>query len=257
MKITIVGCGKMGSWIAKELAKENEVSVYDVNKSKIGSIGNVKNLNDLEEIKQFEPEVLINAVTLQNTIKAFDEIVKYLPENCILADVTSIKSGLPDYYKKCSFKFVSVHPMFGPTFATMESLREENAIIIKEGDEQGKSLFQKLFSSLNIRIFDYSFKEHDEMMAYSLTTPFVSSMVFAACMDSTAVPGSTFARHRKIARGVLSEDDHLLAEILFNPNSLKQLEKITARLEFLKHVIKAKDYEETNGFFDKLRKNIG
>ena len=60
----------------------------------------------------------------------------------------------------------------------------------------------------------------------------------------------------KNAKGVLSEDDHLLAEILFNPKSLPQLEKITAKLEFLKHIIKAKDYEEAKRFFNKLRKNI-
>jgi hypothetical protein len=49
----------------------------------------------------------------------------------------------------------------------------------------------------------------------------------------------------------------LLAEILFNRYSLTQLEKVTARLEFLKHVIKGKDHDEAKKFFGMLRKNIG
>ena len=94
------------------------------------------------------------------------------------------------------------------------------------------------------------------MIAYSLTLPFASTMVFAACMDNTAVPGTTFRKHLEIARGLLSEDDYLLAEILFNPYSLAQLEKVTSRLDFLKHVILARDFEEAQRFFGNLRENI-
>ena len=59
-----------------------------------------------------------------------------------------------------------------------------------------------------------------------------------------------------IARSLLTEDDHLLAEILFNPHSLAELAKITSRLEFLKHIIKAQDGDEAREFFRRLRENI-
>ena len=108
-----------------------------------------------------------------------------------------------------------------------------------------------------MNIFECSFEEHDRTIAYSLTLPFASSLVFAACMDTSAVPGSTFKKHRDIARGLLSEDNFLLSEILFNPYSLNQLEKVAGRLEFLKHVIREKDEEEAHKFFQRLRENIG
>jgi prephenate dehydrogenase len=107
-----------------------------------------------------------------------------------------------------------------------------------------------------VNIFEFSFKAHDQMTAYSLSLPFASTLVFASCMKNTAVPGTTFKRHLTIAKGLLSEDDHLLAEILFNDFSLEQLENVTARLEFLKHVIRDRDYEEAQRFFNKLRENI-
>lgn len=254
MKILVIGAGKMGSWLAGELAKEHEVAVFDTDKTR--KVEKTVALATLEDVMNFNPGLLVNAASLQNTIAAFEDVTKYLPPNCIISDVASIKGQLPEYYAKGKHRFASVHPMFGPTFASLENLKKENAVIIKEGDEWAKNFFRQFFSSLGTKIFEYSFKEHDKMMAYSLTTPFTSSLVFAACMDNTAVPGTTFARHREIARGLLSEDNHLLAEVLFNPESISQLEKITSRLEFLKHVIKARDTEEIKRFLDKLRKNM-
>ncbi len=256
MKIAIMGIGNMGSWLAKELSKENEVAVFDLEHEKCSRINNAKVLSKVEEFSAFAPELAINAVTLQHTVKAFEELVKHISNGCVLVDVTSVKTGIPEFYKKSGFRFVSMHPMFGPTFANVEALENESLVIIKESDEQMAEFFRKFFKGLGLNLFEYTFKEHDEMMAYSLTLPFASTMVFAACLDKKSVPGTTFKKHMKIAKGLLSEDDHLLAEILFNPNSMKQLVNVTNRLEFLKHVIKGRDFEEAKKFFDKLRESI-
>jgi hypothetical protein len=53
-------------------------------------------------------------------------------------------------------------------------------------------------------------------------------MVFAICMNSATVPGTMFKKHLEIAKGLLSEDDDLLAEIIFSPHSLAKLEGVTA-----------------------------
>lgn len=257
MKIAILGAGKMGSWLVGQLRMENEVALYDRNEGRAEKVGGVRALRSLAELSDFAPQMMINAVSLQNTVAAFKEAAPHLPKGCIIADVASVKDGLPAYYSGCGFRFASVHPMFGPTFADMESVREENAVIISESDAEGAAFFRKFFGGLGVRVYDYSFKEHDQMMAYSLTTPFISSLVFASCVDRAAVPGTTFARHMKIAKGLLSEDDHLLCEVLFNPQSLPQLERITSRLEFLKHIIRSRDYDEARKFLDKLRKKIG
>ena len=257
MRIAILGAGKMGRWLAGQFCREHEVAVYDHGAGRAEHLQGVKALQALPELAGFSPQLLINAVSLQNTLEAFREAAPYLPKGCIIADVASVKDALPGYYSGCGFRFASVHPMFGPTFADMDSLREENAVIISESDPEGAGFFREFFEGLGVRTYDYSFREHDQMMAYSLTTPFISSLVFASCVDSTAVPGTTFARHMKIAKGLLSEEDHLLCEVLFNPHSLPQLDRITARLEYLKHIIKGRDREEAKKFLDKLRKKIG
>jgi len=256
MRIAIIGAGHMGSWLAQVLAKDNDVAAYDIDKAKTKRLKNVKVLGELNELSNFKPELLIDAVGIRETVSVFKSVESFLTKECVLCDVASVKGDIPEYYKNCGFRFASVHPMFGPTFANIESLKDENAILILESDPKIKALFKALFTSLDLRVFEFSFDEHDKMIAYSLTLPFASSMVFAACMESSAVPGTTFKKHLNIARGLLSEDDYLLADILFNKYSVQEIDKVTSRLEFIKHVIKGRDYEEAVKFFNKLRNNI-
>ena len=70
-------------------------------------------------------------------------------------------------------------------------------------------------------------------MAYSLSVPFASTLVFASIMKHQDAPGTTFKKHMAIARGLLSEDDYLLTEILFNPKTPAQIDNIVATLTHL------------------------
>jgi len=257
MRIAIIGAGNMGSWLVESLCLDYEVGVFDVDRSKLKYFFNSRKFLYYEEIMDFSPDLLINAVSLDRTLSLFDEIVSYLPKECIIADITSVKSGLAEYYKKLGRRFVSTHPMFGPTFGNVKDLSNENAIIIKESDEEGKAFFREFYSSLEIKVHEYSFEEHDKTIAYSLSIPFSSTMVFAACMKEQEAPGTTFRKHFRIAEGLLSEDDFLLSEILLSPHSLKQVERISEQMDRLKEMIKARDTEQLTGFFQCLRHNLG
>ena len=256
MRICLLGVGKMGSWLAMQLKDGHQLAVMDIDPGKCQAISGCEVITDQNQIDAFNPQALINCVSLQNTIPVYRSVVPHLGRECLLCDVASIKGDLPEFYRQSGFRFVSLHPMFGPTFANIRDLQNENTVIISESDPEGKELFRELFKKLGVNIFEYSFDEHDRMMAYSLTLPFVSSMVFSSCVSTSAVPGTTFRKHLDVARGLLAEDDFLLAEIIFNTHSLAQLEKITGRLNFLWHIIRNRDTDEARRFFDVLRKNI-
>ena len=257
MRIAIIGAGNMGSWLVESLCLDYEVGIFDTDRSKMKYFFNSRKFLYYEEILYFTPDLLINAVSLDKTTELFNEIVSYLPEDCIIADITSVKSGLAEYYEKLGRRFVSTHPMFGPTFANVKDLADESAIIITESDEEGKAFFREFYGGLQIKIHEYSFREHDETIAYSLSIPFSSTMVFAACMKEQEAPGTTFKKHFSIAEGLLSEDDYLLSEILLSPHSLGQVERINEQLEELIGMIKTRDKENLKTFFSKLRSNIG
>jgi len=211
----------------------------------------------IEEFADFKPELFINCVPLGLTLEAFDTVLPYLPSQCIISDIASVKTGFKEYYENCGHPFVSSHPMFGPTLANIRDLHEESAIIISESSKEGADFFRRFYSSLKICIFEYSFEEHDKTVAYSLATPFASTMVFAACMKKQDAPGTNFKRHLAVAKGLLSEDDRLLTEIMFNPYTIRQLELINSKLAYMTHIIRQRDYDEMKKFLDKLRANIG
>lgn len=256
MKILVLGAGKMGSFFLDLLSFNHETAVYEKDPQRLRFTYNTLRFTKLEEIDEFKPELVINAATVKYTIPAFKEVLPHVPEQCIISDIASVKTGLKEFYESTGRRYVSTHPMFGPTFANLHQLSEENAIIINEGDYMGQCFFKDLYSRLGLNIFEYSFKEHDETMAYSLSIPFVSSFVFSAIMKHIDAPGTTFKRHVKIAKGVLSEDNFLLQEILFNPHSAGQVERILAELTDLHDIIKEKDHDRMKAYLTKIRENI-
>jgi len=255
-KILVLGAGRMGAWMVESLYLDYEVAVYDIDKSKLRYLFNTHRMMSYEDIREFAPEMVINAVSLQYTVPVFEEILPYLPVDCLLSDITSVKMPLKEFYLNLGRKFISTHPMFGPTFANIKQLKNQNAIIITQSDEEGKKFFRDFYCSFGIKIFEYTFIEHDETIAYSLSIPFASSMVFASCMKQTEAPGTTFRKHLEIAKGVLSEDDFLLTEIMFSNYTFEQLDNISRKLEFLKDIVKEKDTDKMISFLHNLRQNI-
>lgn len=256
MKILILGAGKMGTFFCDILAPDHQVAVYDTNPDKLRFTYGVERFSDLNEISGFAPDIVINAATVRYTIPAFESVLPYLPEKCILSDIASVKTGLPEFYASCGHPYASSYPMFGPTFASLSNLANENAIIISDSDHLGKIFFRDIYSRLGLNIVEYTFSEHDETIAYSLSIPFASTLVFASIMKHQDAPGTTFKRHMAIARGLMGEDDYLLSEILFNPNTPRQLEQIRSQLAILQSIVEKRDSEAMAAYLASVRGNI-
>ena len=256
MKILILGAGKMGSFFCDVLSMNHEVAIYDTDKERLRFTFNALRFTTMEEIKEFQPEMMINAVTVKYTIPAFKEVLPYLPDDCIISDISSVKTNLKEFYEQTGHPYVSTHPMFGPTFANLNQLSQENAIIISEGDYMGRIFFKDLYQKLGLNIYEYTFEEHDKTVAYSLSIPFVSTFVFAAVMKHQDAPGTTFKRHMQIAKGVLSEDDYLLQEILFNPYTHDQVSQIRTELKELLDIIDNKDAVRMKAYLTKIRNHV-
>ena len=256
MKILIMGAGKMGSFFIDLLSFDHEVAVFEKDAKRLRFTYNCQRFTSVDEIADFKPELLINAVTVKYTIPAFKEVLPYIPEDCIISDISSVKTNLREFSEQAGHPYVSTHPMFGPTFANLNQLSEENAIIISEGDYMGRIFFKDLYQKLGLNIYEYTFEEHDKTVAYSLSIPFVSTFVFAAVMKHQDAPGTTFKRHMRIAKGVLSEDDYLLQEILFNPYTHDQVSQIRTELKELLDIIDHKDAVRMKAYLTKIRNHV-
>ena len=152
MKILILGAGKMGSFFADLLSFDHETAVYEVAPKRMRFLYNTLRFTQLEEIREFRPELVINCVTLKYTLDVFQQVIPYLDKDCILSDIASVKTGLKEFYEQTGMHFVSTHPMFGPTFANLGALGDENAIVINEGDYLGRVFFLDLYRRLVFRV---------------------------------------------------------------------------------------------------------
>ena len=256
MKILILGAGKMGSFFSDLLSFDHEVAVYDPNPKRLRFSFNALRFSSLDEVDDFAPRLVINAATVKYTLDAFRQVLPHLPADAIISDIASVKTGLPEFYASCAHPFVSTHPMFGPTFASLSNLQNENAIIIAEGDHLGKVFFRDLYQRLHLNVVEYTFAQHDETIAYSLSIPFAATLAFGAVMKHQDAPGTTFKRHMRIAEGLMSEDEFLLSEILFNPHTPAQLEKIQAKLAQLQQIVADRDADALRAYLAEVRENI-
>lgn len=256
MKILILGAGKMGRFFCDVLSFDHRVGIYDFSPERLRFVYNAERFKTLDEVDDFDPDLVINAATVKYTLQAFESVLPHIQPDAVLSDIASVKTGLPGFYAGCGHPFVSTHPMFGPTFASLSNLSRENAIIIKEGDEAGREFFRNLYHKLHLNIVDYTFEEHDLTIAYSLSIPFAATLAFASVMKHQDAPGTTFKRHMEIARGLMNEDDFLVSEILFNPNTPGQLDNILSRLTELRDIVGRRDSAAMKQFLASARANL-
>ena len=99
MRILVLGAGKMGSFFLDLLSFEHETAVYERDAKRLRFTYNTLRFTTLEEIKDFKPELVINAVTVKYTIDAFKDIIPIVPKDCIISDIASVKTGLKEFYE--------------------------------------------------------------------------------------------------------------------------------------------------------------
>ncbi len=228
MRFAIVGVGKIGSWLAKTLAEQHAVAVYDCDVERCHAIGNIVTVTSLEQLLETAPDCIICATPLHTTKHVLSELDEISPKDIAFADVASLKEQISDFYTISGRRFISLHPMFGPTFADMTSLSGEDAIIIEESDSELAVFFSEFFRRQSIRTRLLSFKDHDRLMMSSLLAPYLSSLLLVELLEDVDAPGTTLARQRAIAKGVFCHPTEFISEVLSSRGSSEFLAKATS-----------------------------
>ncbi|MDE6377823.1 MAG: prephenate dehydrogenase/arogenate dehydrogenase family protein, partial [Duncaniella sp.] len=98
MRILILGAGKMGSFFCDLLSFDHGVAVYDPDPERLRFTFNAQRFSKLNEIDEFNPQLVINASTVKYTLDAFRQVLPHLDKSCIISDIASVKTGLPEFY---------------------------------------------------------------------------------------------------------------------------------------------------------------
>ena len=91
----------MGSFFLDLLSFDHETAVYEKDARRMRFTYNCQRFTRFDEIAAFRPQLVINAVTVKYTIPAFNEVMPCLPDDCILSDIASVKTGLKEFYTEC------------------------------------------------------------------------------------------------------------------------------------------------------------
>ena len=101
----------MGSFFCDLLSFSHDVGIYDADPSRLRFSYNCRRFLSLDEVDEFDPDMVINAATVRYTIEAFEAVLPHLRPGAILSDIASVKNGLPEFYSGCGHPYVSTHPM--------------------------------------------------------------------------------------------------------------------------------------------------
>ena len=80
----------MGSFFIDLLSFDHEVAVYEKDAKRLRFTYNCLRFTKLEEIAEFKPELVINAVTVKYTLPAFEEVLPWLPKDCIISGAEGV-----------------------------------------------------------------------------------------------------------------------------------------------------------------------
>ena len=86
----------MGSFFCDLLSSNHDVAVYDANPQRLLFSFMCRRFESLDEVDAFAPELMINCVTLKYTLDSFREVLPHLPADCVISDIASVKTELPE-----------------------------------------------------------------------------------------------------------------------------------------------------------------
>ena len=94
----------MGSFFCDLLSFDHDVAIYDYDPKRLRFTYNARRFSELgEEVREFAPELVINAATVKYTLQAFEAVLPWLPPTTILSDIASVKTGLPEFYERAGY----------------------------------------------------------------------------------------------------------------------------------------------------------
>ncbi|MEM1507329.1 MAG: prephenate dehydrogenase/arogenate dehydrogenase family protein [Candidatus Bathyarchaeia archaeon] len=261
----IGGAGRMGSWFTRYFLDHGHyVTIFDINMEKAAliarSLGIKACKSGVEAAK--DADLLLVATPIEITPKVISEIMLELKKGSIVAEISSLKSGILPVLKEASrlgLKTLSIHPLFGS--GAQEMAGEKIALIPVSDPELEESLAKEIFPEATIIPVDCH--THDRIMALTLSLTHFINIVFASIVSEEdtcmlkQLGGTTFTLQFTLSEAVMTEDPSLYASIqMNNEHSVKYIDKFVSNALKLKKIIETKDSEGFVRFYKEIYKAL-
>ena len=275
-KITVIGCGLIGSSILRVVEKKNiakEINAYDKSKEVTSYLAKNFKFKICDNIK----EAVNNAdlVIISSPLSSYKEILSQIQSNLkkgsILTDTGSAKKEINKIIKKSSLSdvtWIASHPIAGTEYSGPQSgfaeLFEKRWCILSADENTDKkeiTKLEKFWIDLGSKIKVMSFEHHDYIL--SLTSHLPHAVAYS--IVKTAISNDNKFKDDVIqysAGGLrdftrIAASDPLMWKDIFIDNSeniLKVLDNYSKNLDEIKNAIKNKDSKKLLEIFSSTRK---
>ncbi|MBD1138417.1 prephenate dehydrogenase/arogenate dehydrogenase family protein [Pelagibacterales bacterium SAG-MED41] len=280
-KITVIGCGLIGSSILRVIEKKNiakEINAYDKSKEVTSYLAKNFKFKICDNIT----EAVNNAdlVIISSPLSSYKEILSQIQSNLkkgsILTDTGSAKKEINKIIKKSSLSdvtWIASHPIAGTEYSGPESgfaeLFEKRWCILSADENTDKkeiTKLEKFWIDLGSKIKVMSFEHHDYVLSLTSHLPHAVaySIVKTAISDDNKFKDDVIQYSAGGLRDFtrIAASDPLMWKDIFIDNSeniLKVLDNYSKNLEEIKSAIKDKDSKKLLEIFSstkKVRKEI-
>ena len=280
-KITIIGCGLIGSSLLRIIDKKKiskTINVFDKSKEVSDFVKKnftVKVFNDVAESVS-ESDLVIISSPLSSYKEILLSIKSSLKKNVILTDTGSAKKEINKIVSNLNLDhvhWISSHPIAGTEFSGPESgfaelFKDRWCILSTENQKETQQLssLKKFWEILGSKVKFMSFDDHDYVL--SLTSHLPHAIAYS--IIRTVIKNDDKFKDEIIqysASGLrdftrIAASDPIMWRDIFIDNSeniLKVLDNFSENLEEIKQAIKSKNSDKLNSIFSstrKLRKEI-
>ena len=280
-KITVIGCGLIGSSILRVIEKKNiakEINAYDKSKevsSYLAKNFKFKICNNITEAVNNADLVIISS-PLSSYKEILSQIQSNLKKGSILTDTGSAKKEINKIIKKSSLSdvtWIASHPIAGTEYSGPESgfaeLFEKRWCILSADENTDKkeiTKLEKFWIDLGSKIKVMSFEHHDYVLSLTSHLPHAVaySIVKTAISDDNKFKDDVIQYSAGGLRDFtrIAASDPLMWKDIFIDNSeniLKVLDNYSKNLDEIKSAIKNKDSKKLLEIFSstkKVRKEI-
>ena len=275
-KITVIGCGLIGSSILRVIEKKNiakEINAYDKSKevsSYLAKNFKFKICNNITEAVNNADLVIISS-PLSSYKEILSQIQSDLKKGSILTDTGSAKKEINKIIKESSLSdvtWIASHPIAGTEYSGPQSgfaeLFEKRWCILSADENTDKkeiTKLEKFWVDLGSKIKVMSFEHHDYVLSLTSHLPHAVaySIVKTAISDDNKFKDDVIQYSAGGLRDFtrIAASDPLMWKDIFIDNSeniLKVLENYSKNLDEIKSAIKSKDSKKLLEIFSSTRK---
>jgi prephenate dehydrogenase/chorismate mutase len=255
LSIGVIGSsGAMGSFFAAYfLAQGHRVTGFDIKpRGRTRGMGTAN--SSLAAVRG--ADIVLVAVPIRETLAVVRQIAPVLRRNSVLVEITSVKRGIRSvamrFLSRRGVRLLSLHPLFGP------SSHPGGFKVCVVGTRRDAATARGIFPDADL--IQLSSREHDRLMAYSLSLVHLLNMAFFSTLTKgIGVKGferastPTGSVQLALARAVLSQDPSLYSYTeTANPNAAGMLSSLIDELNSLRKMVENGDVSKFERQFSAL-----